>query len=58
LQQGSSTEDVERALQTIAAMKELACFTLQFGPDAAARLEKPLAAARKALQQAIDQGGK
>jgi len=58
LQQGSSTEDVDRALRTIAAMQELDCFKHQFGPDAAARLEKPLAAARKVLQQAIDHGGK
>lgn len=58
LQQGSSTEDVERALRTIAAMQKLDCFKQQFGPDAAARLEKPLAAARKVLQQAIDHAGK
>jgi hypothetical protein len=58
LQQGSSTEDVERALRTIAAMQKLDCFKQQFGPDAVARLEKPLAAARKVLQQAIDQAGK
>lgn len=58
LQQGSSTEDVERALRTIAAMQKLDCFKQQFGPDAAARLEKPLAAARKVLQQASDRAGK
>jgi len=58
LQQGSSTEDVERALRTIAAMQKLDCFKQQFGPDAAARLEKPLVAARKVLQQAMDHAGK
>jgi len=57
LQQGSSTEDVERALQTVAAMQKLDCFKRQFGPDAAARLDKPLAAARRVLQQAIDHAG-
>jgi len=58
LQQGSSTEDVERALRTITAMQKLDCFKQQFGPDAVARLEKPLAAARKVLQQAMDHAGK
>ena len=57
LQQGSSAGDIERALRTVAAMQGLDCFKQQFGADAAARLEKPLAAARKALQQAMDQGG-
>jgi hypothetical protein len=57
LQQGSSTEDVERALQTVAAMQKLDCFKRQFGPDAAARLDKPLAAARRVLQQATDHAG-
>jgi len=52
LQQGSSPDDIERALKSIAAMQNLECFKQQFGPDAAARLEKPLAAARKALQEA------
>jgi hypothetical protein len=54
VEQGSSTEDVERALRTLAAMQTLDCFKQQFGADAAARFEKPLAAARKVLQQAID----
>jgi len=58
LQQGSSIEDVDRALRTIEAMQKLDCFKQQFGPDAAVRLEKPLAAARKVLQQAIDEGKK
>ena len=56
LQQGSSAEDVERALRAIAQMQTLDCFKQQFGPDAAARLEKPLAAARKVLQEAADRG--
>ncbi len=52
LEQGSSTEDIERALKTIANMQNLDCFKVQFGPETAARLEKPLAAARKVLQEA------
>jgi hypothetical protein len=35
-------------------MHTLGCFKQQFGQDAAARLEKPLAAARKVLQEAAD----
>jgi len=52
LKQGSSPEDIERALKAIAAMQNLGCFKQQFGPGAAARLEKPLAAARKVLEEA------
>jgi hypothetical protein len=49
LDQGSSFEDVERALQTVAAMQKLDCFKETFG---AAPIEKPLAAARRTLEQA------
>jgi hypothetical protein len=57
LQQGSSPEDIDRALRTIESMQKLDCFTKQFGPDAVARIDKPLAAARRVLQQAIERGG-
>jgi len=56
LQQGSSPEDVDRALRAVAQMQTLDCFKQQFGPDAAVRLEKPLASARKILQEAVDHG--
>ncbi len=49
LEHGSTAEEVSRALDAIAGMKKLDCFRQQFGPDAATRLEKPLAAARRAL---------
>ncbi len=52
LQQGSSFDDVERALRTVAAMQKLDCFKAQFGADVNARMEKPLAAAWDALAQA------
>ena len=52
LQQGSSFDDVDRVLKTVAAMQKLDCFNQQFGGDAASRLEKPLAAGRRALEQA------
>ncbi len=52
LQQGSSFEDIGRTLRTVAAMQKLDCFQAQFGPDVVSRLEKPLAAAKEALDQA------
>ncbi len=52
LQQGSSFEDVERTLRTVAAMQKLDCFKAQFGPEVAVRMEKPLSAAKEALEQA------
>ncbi len=54
LQQGSSFEDIERALRTVSLVQRLECFKQQFGPDVANRIEKPLAAARQALQKAMD----
>lgn len=58
LQQGSSFEDVERTLRTVAAMQKLDCFKNQFGPEVNARMEKPLAAAREALAQARTRAAK
>jgi hypothetical protein len=52
LQQGSSFDEVERALRTVAAMQKLDCFKAQFGADVNARMAKPLAAAWEALAQA------
>ncbi len=52
LQQGSSFEDIERTLLTVAAMQKLDCFKAQFGPEVATRMEKPLSAAKEALEQA------
>jgi hypothetical protein len=58
LQQGSSFDDVERTLRTVAAMQKLDCFKAQFGPDVISRLEKPLAAAKEALDQARTRAAK
>ena len=52
LQQGSSFEDIERTLRTVAAIQKLDCFKAQFGPEVAIRMEKPLSAAKEALKQA------
>ena len=56
LQQGSSFDDIERTLRTVATMRKLDCFKEQFGPEVASRLEKPLAAAQEALDQARTRG--
>jgi len=58
LQQGSSFEDVERTLRTVAAMQKLDCFKNQFGPEVNTRMEKPLAAAKEALAQARTRAAK
>jgi hypothetical protein len=58
LQQGSSFDDIERALRTVAAMQKLDCFKAQFGPDVAVRMQKPLAAAKEALEQARTRAAK
>ena len=58
LDQGSSFEDIERTLETLSVMRKLECFQGQFGPEAAARLDKPLAAAREALARAKAEAGK
>ncbi len=58
LQQGSSFEDIERALRTVAAMQKLDCFKAQFGPEVATRMEKPLSAAKEALEQAKQRAAK
>jgi hypothetical protein len=58
LQQGSSYEDIERTLKTVAVMQKLDCFKSQFGPDVNARMEKPLAAAKEALAQARTRAAK
>jgi len=52
LQQGSSFDDIEHTLRTVAVMQKLPCFKDQFGPEVNARMEKPLAAAREALAEA------
>ena len=58
LQQGSSFEEIERTLRTVATMQKLDCFKEQFGPEVVTRLGKPLAAAKEALAQARTRAGK
>jgi hypothetical protein len=58
LQQGSSFDDIERTLRTVTAMQKLDCFKSQFGPEVATRMEKPLAAAKEALEAARTRAAK
>ena len=58
LQQGSSFDDVERTLRTVAALQKLDCFKSQFGPEVNTRMEKPLAAAQEALAEARTRAAK
>jgi hypothetical protein len=58
LQQGSSFDDVERTLRTVAAMQKLDCFKNQFGPEVNTRMEKPLTAAKEALAEARTRAAK
>ncbi len=55
LAQGASRQDIDQELNTIAAVQKIGCFREKFGPDAASRMERPLAAARRALEQATAQ---
>lgn len=53
LEQGSSWRDVQTTLGVVAHMRKLGCFTQAVGVDVVARMEKPLAAGKKTLQQAL-----
>ncbi len=52
LAQGSSWEDVDETLRILADMQKRQCVIQALGSDAVARMEKPLAAGRRTLEQA------
>jgi alkylhydroperoxidase/carboxymuconolactone decarboxylase family protein YurZ len=52
LAQGSSWEDVDETLRILAEMQKRECVIKALGVDTVARMEKPLAAGRRALEQA------
>ncbi len=52
LAQGSSWQDVDETLRILAAMQKQSCLAQALGVDTVARMEKPLAAGRKALERA------
>lgn len=52
LAQGSSWDDVDETLRILADMQKRQCVTQALGADTVARMEKPLAAGRRTLEQA------
>ncbi len=52
LAQGSSPQEVETTLQILADMRKRQCVIQALGPETTARMEKPLAAGRRTLDQA------
>jgi AhpD family alkylhydroperoxidase len=52
LAQGSSWQDVDETLRILADMQKRKCVMQALGPETIARMEKPLAAGRRTLDQA------
>jgi hypothetical protein len=52
LAQGSSWQDVDEVLRILADMQKRQCVIEALGTDVVARMEKPLAAGRRTLEQA------
>jgi AhpD family alkylhydroperoxidase len=52
LAQGSSWEQVEETLRILADMQKRQCVQQSLGADVVTRMEKPLAAGRRVLEQA------
>jgi len=57
LEQGSSWQDIDKTLRIIADMQRRECFAKAVGTDVVARMEKPLAAGWRTLQEAMTSGG-
>ena len=53
LEQGSSEKDIDMTLRIVADMEKRECFAKAVGTDVVSRMEKPLAAGWKTLQQAM-----
>jgi len=58
LKEGSSWQDIEKTLRIVASMQSLDCFAKAVGPEAVARMGKPLAAGRRTLQEATVRSGR
>ena len=54
LADGNSWQDIDRTLRIVAGIQKMDCFAKAVGPEVLARMEKPLAAGRRALDGAID----
>ncbi len=53
LKQGNSWQDIDKTLRIVAGTQALECFAKAVGPDVIARMEKPLAAGRRTLEEAL-----
>ena len=53
LRQGCSWQEVDKALRIIPGTQALDCFAKAVGPEVIARMEKPLIAGRRALENAL-----
>ena len=58
VEQGNSLQDIDKTLRIVANMQKQDCFAKAVGRDVVARMEKPLAAGWKTLQQATISAGK
>jgi len=58
LEQGSSWKDIDKTLRIIADMQRRDCFAKAVGTEVVARMEKPLAAGWRTLQEAMTSVGK
>lgn len=57
LEQGSSERQIQKVLGIVTYMHRLDCLAGEIGPEALARMEKPLAMARRTLEEAGINGG-
>ncbi len=53
IHEGSSFQDIDRALRIIAGTQKLGCFANAVGPEVVSRMEKPLEAGRRTLEKAM-----
>ncbi len=53
LAQGSSPQDIDETLRILADMQKRDCVKKALGPEVVTRMEKPLVAGRKTLEQAM-----
>jgi hypothetical protein len=53
LEHGSPGGQIQKALQIIAKIQKLDCFAKAVGPEVVARMERPLAAGRRTLREAM-----
>jgi len=58
VEQGSSWKDIDKTLRIIADMQRRDCFARAVGTEVVARMEKPLAAGWRTLQEAMTSVGK